>query len=313
MPPTARLFVLGSFVQACCAEVARLPVPGECLRATRFTAEPGGKGFNVAVAARRQGADVDCLVAIGTDGFGALAEAAFESAGLATRLIRRYPVPTGAGVGMIGPDGETLVAVAPGANMSLSLDDVQAVEADIAAADVVTAQFEIAEAPIIEAFAIARRAGCQTILNPSPFHLPGDLLLAATSAIVANEQEARELAVALGISAGPMSCEGVADLGAALFARGPDLLVVTLGAQGALALARGTAAPLRQPAFRVAAIDTLGAGDAFFAALAVALAQGRPLHEAMRRAAAAGALVATRAGVFEALPRTGEIDALAGG
>ena len=235
---TPRLFVLGSFVQACCAELERLPLPGESLRATRFTAEPGGKGFNVAVGARRQGAEVDCLVAIGEDPFGALAEAAFGAADLATRLIRRYPVPTGAGVGMIGPGGETMVAVAPGANLSLSVADVRAAAADIAAADVVTAQFEIAEPPIVEAFGIARLAGRATLLNPSPFHPPSDALLAATGVIIVNEREAWDLAAALGLAGGFMSARAIVELGEALFARGPELLVVTLGAEGAVAYRR---------------------------------------------------------------------------
>ena len=314
--PAARLFVLGSFVQACCAEVERLPLPGESLRAARFTAEPGGKGFNVAVGARRQEAQVDCLVAIGEDPFGALAAAAFEAAGLATHLIRRYPVPTGAGVGIIGPDGETMVAVSPGANLHLSVADVRAAAADIAAADIVTAQFEIAEAPIVEAFAIARPAGHPTLLNPSPFHPPSDALLAATSVVVVNEREAWDLAAALGLEGGFMSAQAIVDLGRALFARGPELLVVTLGAQGAIAYGpgfekRGAEGIVWQPAFQVAAVDTLGAGDAFVATCAVGLAQARPLIETMRRAAAAGAIVATRNGVCGSLPTAAEIDDLA--
>ncbi len=307
-----RLFVLGSFVQACCAEVERLPLAGESLRATRFAAQPGGKGFNVAVGARRQGAEVACLVAIGEDSFGALAEAAFGAAGLAPDLIRRYPVSTGAGVGIIGPDGETMVAVSPGANLCLSAADAHAAEADIVAADVVTAQFEIAEAPIIAAFSIAGGAGRRTLLNPSPFHAPSDALLAATDVVVVNEREAWDLAAALGLEGGFVSDQAIASLGEALFARGPALIVVTLGAQGAIACVRDFKEILRQPAYRVAAVDTLGAGDAFVATLAVGLAEGRPMAGILARAAAAGAIVATRAGVFDALPTAGEIDALAG-
>ena len=307
-PP--RVFVLGSFVQACCAEVERLPLPGECLRATRFSAEPGGKGFNVAVGARRQGAHVDCLVAVGDDPFGALAETAFETADLAPHLIHRYPVPTGAGVGVIQADGETIVAVYLGANLSLSAADARDAAAQIARADIVTAQFEIADPPIVEAFAIARAAGRTTLLNPSPFRAPTCPLLAATSVVVVNVHEAADLAVSLGLEAGLLGPDAIVQLGEALFARGPECLVVTLGDKGALAYARDLAEPVRQPAFAVAAIDTLGAGDAFTAAFAVALAGGRPLAESLRRAAAAGAIMATRAGVFGGLPCAAEIDAL---
>ena len=306
-----RLFVLGSFVNACCAEVERLPRPGESLRASRFTSEPGGKGFNVAIGARRLGAEVDCLVAIGDDAFGRIAEAAFAAAGISTDLVRRYAVPTGAGVGLIRADGETIVAVYPGANSSLCAEDVRAAAAHVARAAVVTAQFEITDPPILEAFEIARHAGGTTLLNPSPFRLPPVALLAATSVLVVNEREAADLAAALGLTEGLIGPDLGSRLADAVHVRGPDMLVVTLGAAGAVAWVRGESEPLRQPAFAVEAVDSLGAGDAFVAALAVGLGEGRPLAECLRRAAAAGAIVATRAGVHIGLPSRAEIDVLA--
>ena len=306
-----RLFVLGSFVNACCVEVDRLPRPGESLAASRFTSEPGGKGFNVAIGAARLGAEVDCLVAIGDDAFGQQAEAAFAAAGIATDLVRRTDVSTGAGVGLVRADGETIVAVYPGANLHLSVADVRAAAARITRAAVVTAQFEIADAPIAEAFAIARRAGAITLLNPSPFRDLSPTLLAATCVLVVNEREAANLASALGLSGAAIGPDLGSRLADAVHARGPETLIVTLGAAGAIAYVRGASEPIRQPAFVVEAMDSLGAGDAFVAALAVALGEGRALAEALRRAAAAGALMATRAGVYASLPSAAEIDALA--
>ena len=154
------------------------------------------------------------------------------------------------------------------------------------------------------------RQGGRRCSTPSPFHPPSDALLAATRVIVVNEREAWDLASALGLAGGFISSQAIVDLGAALFARGPELLVVTLGAQGAVAYGRDASEPVLQRAFPVAAVDTLGAGDAFVATLAVGLAQARPLAETLRRAAAAGAIVATRAGVCDSLPTAAEIDGL---
>lgn len=308
-----RLFVLGSVVNACCAEVERLPRPGESLAASRFTSEPGGKGFNVAIGARRLGAEVDCLVAVGDDAFGRQAEAAFAAAGIATDLVRRTDVPTGAGVGLVRADGETIVAVYPGANLHLAVEDVRAAAARIARAAIVTAQFEIADAPIVEAFEIARRAGAITLLNPSPFRNLAPALLTATSVLVVNEREAGDLAAALGLTDGLIGPDLGSRLADAVFARGPDTLVITLGAAGAIAYVRCASEPIRQAAFVVEAVDSLGAGDAFVAALAVGLGEGRGPAECLRRANAAGAVMATRAGVYSGLPSAAEIDALVRG
>ena len=305
-----RVFVLGSVVNACCVEVERLPRPGESLAASRFTSEPGGKGFNVAIGARKLGAEVDCLVAVGDDAFGRQAEAAFAAAGIATDLVRRTDIPTGAGVGLVRTDGETVVAVYPGANLHLAAEDVRAAAARIAQAAVVTAQFEIADAPIVEAFEIARRAGATTLLNPSPFRNLLPALLGATSVLVVNEREAGDLAAALGLTESVIGPDLGSRLAAAVHARGPDTLVVTLGAAGAIAYVRGANKPIRQPAFAVDAVDSLGAGDAFVATFAVGLGERRGLAECLRRANAAGAVMATRSGVYAGLPSAAEIDAM---
>ena len=252
------------FVNACCAMVDRLPLAGESLRATSITAEPGGKGFNVAVGARRLGAEVDCLAAIGDDLFGQMAPAAFRAAGLSDALLRRCETPTGAGVGFIQANGENCLAVFPGANLSLSAADVRAHTREIEAARMVLAQFEIGDPPILKAFAIARRVGRATLLNPSPFRIPTPEILAATTILVLNERETLAMASALGFEAGRVDRDSASRLARLLHANGLETLIVTLGARGALAYPR-EGPPISQPAYAVEAIDTLGAGDAFIA------------------------------------------------
>ncbi|WP_448204845.1 ribokinase [Azospirillum sp. sgz302134] len=302
MDENASLFVLGSFVIACSAKVARFPQPGESLCAEAFTLETGGKGFNLAVGARRLGVAVDGLLAVGDDVFGRLAEPALLEAGLPVGMIRRYRTTTGSGIGFTNADGENCLAVFPGANLLLSADDVRAAPG-LTRAALVLAQLEIADAPIAEAFRLARAAGVPTLLNPSPFRRMAAGVLENTSLLVLNHVEAAQMAEAFGAS----PVDEAARLGARLLDHGPETVIVTLGALGAVACRAG-AEPLHQPAFPVQAVDTLGAGDAFTAGLAASLLEGRPLPEALRRAAACGAMVTRGLGVLGVLPTAGELD-----
>ncbi|KAB1074357.1 ribokinase [Methylobacterium planeticum] len=298
-----RLFVLASFIAASAMRVGRLPEPGQSLEASAYTFEAGGKGLNLAVAARRLGAAVDGLIAVGSDPLAALAEPALRRAGLPPGMLRRFEAQTGAGIGFTQDDGENCLAVFLGANRLLDAASIRGAAEGLAAADLVLAQFEVGDAAIAEAFRLARAAGRPTLLNPSPFRPIEAGILRDTAILVVNASEARLLAAAL-----DRSGADEAALAAALRARGPDLVVITRGAGGATAYPAGSA-PRHQAAFPVAAVDTLGAGDAFAAGLAVSLSEGRGLAEAMRWGAACGALVAMRLGVFDALPDRAAVEA----
>ncbi|TNC15382.1 ribokinase [Methylobacterium terricola] len=301
MAANPALFVLGSFVAACSATVERLPRAGESLQAQAFLIEPGGKGLNLAVGARRLGATIDGLFAIGDDALSALAEPALVRAGLSPSMLRRLPGPTGAGIGFTDAAGENCLAVHPGANTRLGPAQVREAAAAIAGAALVLAQFETGDAAVAEAFGIARAAGTRTLLNPSPFRMPAPAILRNSGILVVNAVEAASFAAALGLAVPEAAAAQLEPVARALHARGPDLVVVTLGAGGAVAVPAGGPA-LVQPALPVAAVDTMGAGDAFTAGLAVALAEARPLPEALRIAAACGACVVRERGVFDALP-----------
>lgn len=304
------IFVLGSFVLACSAKVGRFPRPGESITAERVTIEPGGKGMNQAIMARRLGVAVDGLMAVGDDLAASFAVPALEHADLPETMLVRIAGQTGSGVAFIDATGETSLAIASGVNLALSAAHVREKARAIEGAALVAAQFEIADAPIREAFALAQRAGVPTLLNPSPFRTIHDDILGSTSILIVNETEARGLAAMFGwdedIATPPRF---IAELGPAILERGPGLVVLTRGAAGAIAV-MADAEPVLQPSFPVDAIDTLGAGDAFAATLGVRLAEGLPLAKALRDAAAAGALTTTRHGVFDALPSSDEIAAV---
>jgi ribokinase len=305
MDKFAPVFVMGSFVAACSAKVARLPVAGESLLASHFVLEAGGKGFNLAAGASRLGLAVDGLLAIGDDLFAGLAPAALERAGLRQEMLVRYPGPTGAGIGFIEAGGENCLAVYPGANARLSAADVHQAAPRLRGARLVLAQFEIADEPIAAAFALARQTGAATLLNPSPYRQIRPDILANTRILAVNRPEAACLAGQYRL--GPDHLQ----LAETLFSQGVETVIVTLGAGGAWLFQPGIA-PHRQPAFKTDAVDTLGAGDAFIAAFAAGLIDGRSLAQSMRWAAAAGAAATTRPGVFDALPTRTELQTYLG-
>ena len=313
MTRTRPLFVVGSLVVACSATVERMPACGESVRATAFLMEAGGKGLNVAVAAHRLGQPVDGLFAVGADGLGAFARAAFAGTGLSPDMLVPVEGATGAGVGFIEPGGDNRIAVCPAANDRLAADHAAGAAGRIAGAALVLAQFEVTDAPIVAAFAEARGAGVPTLLNPSPYRALLPAILAATDILVVNEGEARALALDMGIdlAAGSFGKEALAQLAERLSVEGIDTLIVTLGARGVLGWHAGAVS--FQPAWAVEAVDAIGAGDAFTGGLAVALAEGRGLDEALRWGAGAGAMVAARLGLLEALPTRAELAAFLGG
>ena len=247
----------------------------------------------------RLGIAVDGVFAIGDDVFAAVAQAAFVGSGLSTDMLISHPGSTGAGIGFIDQAGENCLAVSLGANRLLSALDVGRASDAIERSDLVLATFESPDEPILAAFERARSRGVATLLNASPSRPILPQILARTTILVLNQVEADDLGLdGSGIAEG-------GDIDAARFAEltraGLELVVVTLGERGAAAFRRdGT--PLRQDAFPVDVVDTIGAGDAFAAGLAASLVEKRPVEEALRRAAACGALTAARFGALDAFP-----------
>src|SRR5580704_5402868 len=303
MTKRPKVTVLGSLNLDISVTVPRLPGPGATAlgSAARFT--PGGKGANQAVAAARLGADVRMVGCVGDDDFGRQLLAALRAEGIdadATRVVRSAP----SGLAMIAVDeaGENLIIVAPGANHQVGPADIA--NANDAGFLVISAEIPV---PAI-AQALAQADG-RKILNLAPAPDNAAELVAAAGErldwLVVNESEA---AAVLGH---PVS--GLADARTAateLTAKGPRHAVVTAGAHGA-ALA-GPDGTHTIDGFNVTAVDTVGAGDTFVGALAVALAAGVPPPEAIRAAAAAGATAVTRPGAQTGMPRPADILAATG-
>jgi len=301
--PRTRIVVVGSYMHAFVVRAPRLPNDGETVFGTDSEIGPGGKGSNQAIAAARLGATVTILAWVGQDSFGDAARDLWEREGLAGGFVRRTADrPTGMAFIMVDGAGQNRIVVTPGANDALGARDADEAEDAIAGAQAVIAQFESPVAVVERALALARRHGVRTILNPAPARVVPDSVLALADVITPNESEIEALT---GIAA---AGQGRARAAAALRARGPRAIVLTLGEDGAYLL--DDAGGRHIPGVRVPVTDTTGAGDAFSGALAVALARGASLDEAVGLANAAGAFCVTRRGVVPGLGREADLRAL---
>lgn len=301
------ILVLGSYVQAHCLSVAHLPAPGESLTAEGLLSEHGGKGFNVGVGLHRLGAEVSLLLPLGRDAAADAAKHCLTAEGMSSDWFLPLGDRSGFGVGFIGPGGENFLAVYPGANALLNAGHVGQAMAALPALSLVYAQFEIPDPPIRAAFEIARRrGGVKTLLNPSPWRTPDHQILALTDMLVLNETEAANLFNLNTDRIEPAHCLAHLATWATQIGWSGELLIVTLGDRGCVALS--AAGVFHQAAWPVLALDTTGAGDAFSAGLAKSWLDTDCVEEALRKASACGAWVAARNGVLRSLPTGSEID-----
>jgi ribokinase len=305
----ARVLVLGSSNTDFTVRLPSLPARGQTMLGGSLTTGPGGKGANQAVAAARAGGEVAFLVAVGDDAFGRESLDRLEAEGIDVSIARVVAgVPSGVALIFVDDDGENMIAVAPGANFSLGAEDIDALPSDLFHAGhvLLIAGLEIALETVARAIRRAAEAGMRIVLNPAPVQL--DLVDAVALSLVEVITPNRvELAQLSGISTA--DADSIEEAAAVLSRRGPQGIVVTLGSQGCHV--HSDAGSQRIPSHSVRAIDTVGAGDAFSGALAVALAEGRSLVEAARWANAAAALAVTLPGAQSAMPIRAEIDRLA--
>jgi len=301
-----RVLVIGSANVDFTVAMSRLPRPGETVSGGTLLVNHGGKGANQAVAARRLGAEVRLIACVGNDASGRAIRESLEGEGIGVDGVQSTPTAaTGTALIAVDPEGRNQIAVAPGANRALGVEHVSARRDDFGWAEIVVCQLETPLETVAWALGEGRRRGVPTLLNPAPVPDRAIELWPLVDYLTPNETEAERLT---GIAVADPAAAATA--GAALRERGVGTAIVTLGAQGAIAVtASGTT---HVPAFAVTVVDTTAAGDAFNAGLAVALAEGRPLAEALRLASGAAALTCTRRGAQAALPSRPEVLRLLG-
>ncbi len=300
MHHTRNIVVVGSLNIDLVVRTAHLPAPGQTVRGRDFRTYPGGKGANQAVAAGRlagAGTTVHMVGRVGEDGFGEALLESLGAAGVAVEHVLKTPGPTGNAVIAVEDSGENVIIITAAANGLLAVADVEAAAALLRRADALLLQLEVPTPAIERAAAIAVEAGATVLLNPAPApeRTLSPALLRHVSVLIPNETEALAMT-------GEPDPERAA---AALRALGVGTVVLTQGGEGALVLTAEGAAPV--PAYPITPVDTTAAGDAFVGGLAVALIDGLALPDAVRFAAAAGALAATRPGAQPSLPTRNEL------
>jgi ribokinase len=281
--------VVGSVNLDLVATTARLPGPGETVSGTSYAEHAGGKGLNQAIAAARSGARVALVAAVGDDAAGNTLRSLAADDGVDVAAVAVLAGET-TGRALITVDGhaENSIVVIPGANAHVRAGTAPT-------ARVVIAQLEVPVDEVISAFRHAREAGARTVLNPAPAQPLPDELVRLCDIVVPNEHEADLIG---GVSA--------------LLGLGVSAVVTTLGAAGVVVTESvdGVVDSWSEPAVEVTPVDTTGAGDAFCGALAARLAAGDELRDAVRYAAAAGALATTVAGAVPSLPHSAAVLAI---
>ena len=279
----------------------QLPAPGETLDGEEFLIAGGGKGANQAVAAARLGARTVFITCLGCDERGDELERLLRAEGVDIRQIYRDgKAKTGAAVIMVDKSGEKQIFCAPGANHKFTVSRVNSAAPIIRHARVLLMQFEIPMPSVLRAAQIAHAAGTRIVLDPAPPGKPPAALLRLLDVIRPNSSEAEALT---GIK--------VKDLPSArraaqnLCKRGIKAVAIQAGGKGDLIYSPEEEKLL--PRLKVKTIDATGAGDAFAAAIAVALAEGRNYVEAASFANAAAALATTRMGAMPSMPTRDEV------
>ncbi len=299
-----KILVVGSSNTDLIIKVPEIPRPGETLLGGEFMTFPGGKGANQAVAVARAGGDVVFIAAVGDDSYGTDAVKGYKLDNINTEDVKICKgVPSGIAMITISAQGENAITVASGANAKLLPDDLDEAEEAFVEADYMLVQLETPLETVAKAIHLCGELNTRVILNPAPAAELSDEILSGAHIITPNETEAERLT--------GIRVEGEGDAlkaASALHARGVNTVIITLGSEGAFVSDPASGLVKMIPGFKVTATDTTAAGDVFNGQLAVALAEGSSMEEAIRMAHAAAALSVQNLGAQSSIPRREETD-----
>lgn len=300
--------VFGSINMDLVVRTPRLPAPGESLPGHEFFTAPGGKGANQAVAAARLNVPTRLVARVGGDSFGPQLRQNLSNAGVdIAAVMTDTGISSGVALITVDDTAQNAIVFVPGANGRVDQSDVERLEPVLSGAKVLLLQLEVPLEASLAAARLARRQGLTVILDPAPARELPPEFYQIVDIITPNEVEAGQLA------GFPVKTAQEANRAAhILLERGVKTAVIKLGAQGVAYASQtesGQIAEAFTPAFKVAAVDTVAAGDAFNGGLAVALVEGKPLPLAVQWGAAAGALSATKPGAQPSLPSRAEFEA----
>jgi len=301
----ARILVYGSVNMDLVVTTATFPRPGETVAGEAFATVPGGKGANQAVACARLGGAATFAGCLGEDAFGAELLAGLAREGVDTRYLRREPgVASGVALIIVERSGQNSIVVAAGANARNQPADAARLQPALRQAEALLCQLEMPLPALAAMMQAARGHGVRVVLDAGPARKLPVEIVALADVISPNETETQALTgIAVdGLAAARRAAQALLD-------QGPGAVVLKLGAQGCLV--RTAEQEEHLPALPITPVDTTAAGDAFTAALTVALCEGRDLVSAARFANCAGALAATVFGAQPSMPTRPALEAFA--
>lgn len=300
-----RIYVIGALVYDIVFDVPDWVVPNRAVHARQVTISPGGKALNQATAARRLGAeDVRLIGCVGDDIFGAEMLAALRREGVNVQGVRQLNSRMTSIAGIVVKDGLPGFIGAPSASRMVSEDHIRQALADLGKGDILLLDFEIPQPQVQFALQLGRQAGATTVLNPAPFFTRDAFVLdylRLVDVIIPNKLEAQLIL--------DSAAEDVDELASGLLRHGIGTVVLTIGDAGCVLYQDVCRA--EQPAFKLAAVDSTGASDAFVGAFCLGLSLSWPLRKTLIFATAAAGLACTRRGTMSSLPSLDEVEALA--
>jgi ribokinase len=297
--------IVGSLNMDMVVRVTHLPAFGETILGRDYHINPGGKGANQAVAAARLGGTVHMVGRVGQDSNGRILCSNLSAEGIDVEFVE-VDAKSPSGVAMITLDeaGQNTIVVAPGANMTLTPENLSRPFERIVSMDALILQLESPLECVLEAARLGRARHAKVVLNPAPARTLPDEIYKNIDVLVPNETETN-LMTGLPVN----TLEQAETAARQLIDMGAGEVVLTLGKRGALVVEHGKNA-LHVPPHTVHVVDTTAAGDAFVAGLAIGLAEGLALPEATRLGNAAGAVAVTRLGAQPSMPTRADVTRL---
>ena len=298
----SKIYVIGSSNTDMVVKSNFLPKPGETVIGDTFLMNPGGKGANQAVSACKLGADVTFITKVGNDMFGKKAVNNFKKIGIKTDYIRiDKNNSSGVAIIMVDKSGENSISVAPGANNSLTIKDVNFIEEKLKADDYVLIQLEIPKTVVEYLIEICNKLKVKLILNPAPFQKISDYHLSQVNTITPNEIETEYLS---GIRV--KDKETAKKASEILIKKGIKNIIITMGEKGAFYKSSSFEGLI--PTKKVSVIDSTAAGDTFNGALVAGLSMKMDMLTSIDFANNAATYSVTKLGAQSSAPSINDLN-----